>query len=225
MNEVDTLLAAKIMKQFTRRQAISMSDAEELVTSLAADGDSLHLCFNKVSLDENKPIDEMTLSEYRAYVEEKISCFIMHPKQKKVNYTIHITETGLLTMKSDRKYEKHVFYTIQAAFRQPYYSPFSKNCLLYFDDLDNCESMTWSSIKGIRAGPVDEDFIKQEPIETEVSFDESPDMDNEDKTTNDSKYIFKRINPVSMLTPPFQYTKALYAYNIAPDDWLMKRKF
>lgn len=218
LNEINTLLAAKLINQLQGQTLSSTSDVEELVGELTADKNSLHLCFSKIYFDEDKPVEEMTIEEYRSYTENKINCFTMHPQQKKVNYTIHITETGLLIMKSDKEYEKHVFSSIQTAFNQPYYSPFSENCLLYFDNKENSCSMSWSSIKNIQEEPA---------IKTTGTLDTSDVLSNVDEDSfrkTENEYIFKRISPVSILVPSSRYAKALYAYNIAPDDWMQNKK-
>lgn len=218
LNEINTLLAANLIKQLQGRPFSNTSDVEEIIEELTADKNSLHLCYNRAYIDEDKPVEEMSIEEYRFYIESKINCFSMHPQQKKVDYTVHITETGLLAMKADKEYERHVFSSIRTAFSQPYYSPFSENCLLYFDNKENSCSMSWSSMKNIRAGPLADVDGTMEPLAVSSEMDE--DLDRETK----NEYIFKRISPVSVLIPSSRYAKALYAYNIVPDDWLQGKR-
>lgn len=219
LNEINTLLAAKLIKHIKDNSFSNTSDVEELIAELSADKNGLHLCYNKAYLDEDKTVEEMTIEEYRSYTENKINLFPMHFHQKKVNYTIHITEIGLLAMKSDKGYEKQVHNTIQTAFNQSHYSPFSENCLLYFDDKENSCSLSWSSMKNIQAGSQVEDAGTTES--PAVSSKMHKDLDRKTK----SEYIFKRVSPGYVLIPPSsRYAKALYAYNIAPDDWLQNKK-
>lgn len=68
--------------------------------------------------------ENMSLEEYRQYIQDRISRIPMHPSQSGWHWQISITDEGLAAMKSAPAYEAHVLQTIRSNFsyHDKYYS-------------------------------------------------------------------------------------------------------
>lgn len=69
---------------------------------------------------------DMTLSEYKQYIYDKISQLPMHPSQSLRSVSIHISDEGFEAMQKDPEYEKWVLDVIKYDFS--YYDPWSDVC-------------------------------------------------------------------------------------------------
>jgi len=119
-------------------------------TGSADDKTGLHLNFYKSAEKEGMTVEEMSLDEYKSYIEDKVRKIPMHPSQLRANITIHITEKGIMEMKEKSEYEAYVLTAIQMTFNQDRLSPMSEHCLLYFGtNEDESYGLGWSSMNGL----------------------------------------------------------------------------
>lgn len=70
-------------------------------------------------LTEKEPVctaKDMTLEEYKQYIQNKISQIPLNPSQSFWQWSIEITDEGFEAMKNDPEYEAHVLKSIRANF-------------------------------------------------------------------------------------------------------------
>lgn len=61
-------------------------------------------------------INEQSLDDYKAYIKDRISSFVLHPTQFGDTYAVSISDAGYRAMREDPDYEKWVLEQIQGAF-------------------------------------------------------------------------------------------------------------
>lgn len=69
---------------------------------------------------------DMTLSEYKQYIYNRICQIPVHPSQAMRSVSVHISDEGLEAMQRDPEYEKWVLDVLRADFS--YYDPWSEVC-------------------------------------------------------------------------------------------------
>lgn len=69
---------------------------------------------------------DMTLSEYKQYIYNRISALPMHPSQALRSVSVHISDEGFKAMQQDPEYEKWVLDVLRQDFA--YYDPWAEVC-------------------------------------------------------------------------------------------------
>lgn len=71
-------------------------------------------------------VKDMTLSEYKQYIYNRISQLPMHPSQIRRSVSVHISDEGFEAMQKDPEYEKWVLDVLRKDFS--YYDPWAQVC-------------------------------------------------------------------------------------------------
>lgn len=70
--------------------------------------------------------EEMSMTEYKQYISEKISRLPKHPSQRLCSVAVHISEEGFMAMKQDEEYEVWVIEKLREDFA--FNDPWSNTC-------------------------------------------------------------------------------------------------
>ncbi len=118
VGNLDAMLATLQMKT---QQAVENATRTASFSNTLAALQSADVTQKTATVAETKSTAEMTMDEYKAYLEEKLAAIPWHPNRYNDEESITITDAGWERLKTDPEYEKKLLDDI--AIDRAYYSP------------------------------------------------------------------------------------------------------